>query len=284
MMKTHSTYIEDSLSNILHPLFIASRMWRYRGLIRQLTWRQVVVRYKGSFIGLGWAFIQPLLMLAVYTFVFSVVFKARWGVQPGETRMSFAVTLFMGLITYNLFSEMVSAAPSIILSNVNFVKKIVFPLDVLPLVHMLSVVVNSLFSLAILLIGVVLVNGGIPLTAFLLPLIWLPMCMLSLGLGYFLASLGVFIRDLNTAVRVIVMMFFFLTPIFYPITRVPPKFQMLIRCNPIAIFVENSRRVVVWGMMPQWSWLLAGCVFSLLVLLFGYVWFMKSKKAFGDVI
>lgn len=275
---------EDSLRNILNPFWIARRIWRYRELIRQLTWREVVMRYKGSFIGLGWAFIQPLLMLSVYTFVFSVVFKARWGVQSGESRISFALTLFMGIITFNLFAEMLNVAPNLILSKVNLVKKIVFPLDILPLVHFLSVVINSLFSLAILLIGILLVNGAIHWTALFLPLVWLPMWILSLGCGYFLSSLGVFVRDFNTAVRVITMMFFFLTPIFYPISAVPPELQVLIKCNPIAIFVENARRVVIWGMLPEWWWFLSGCLFSLIVLMLGYVWFMKSKKAFGDVI
>ena len=275
---------EDSLKNILNPVWIAGRIWRYRELIRQLTWREVIMRYKGSFIGLGWAFIQPLLMLAVYTFVFSVVFKARWGVQSGETRITFALTLFMGIITFNLFAEMLTAAPNLILSRVNLVKKIVFPLDVLPLVHFLSVVINSLFSLFVLLAGILLVYGALHWTALLLPLVWLPMWMLSLGCGYFLASLGVFVRDFNAVVRVITTMFFFLTPIFYPISAVPPRLQVIIKCNPIAIFVENARRVVVWGLIPEWWWLLGGGLFSLIILICGYIWFMKSKKAFGDVI
>lgn len=277
-------YEDDSIKDLINPFWIGRRIWLYRELIRQLTWREVVTRYKGSFMGLGWAFIEPLLMLSVYTFVFSVVFKARWGVQVQETRLSFAMTLFMGIITYNLFAEMATVAPGLILSRVNLVKKIVFPLDVLPLVNFLSVAINSLFSLAVLMAGLVIVNGTIPWTTIFLPMVWLPMGMLSLGFGYFLSSLGVFVRDINTAVRVIVMMFFFLTPIFYPITMVPQDFHLFIRLNPIAIFVENARRVVIWGMMPEWKWLAGASTFSLLFLVLGYIWFMKSKKAFGDVI
>ena len=277
-------YEDDSIKDLINPFWIGRRIWLYRELIRQLTWREVVTRYKGSFMGLGWAFIQPLLMLSVYTFVFSVVFKARWGVQVQETRLSFAMTLFMGIITYNLFAEMATVAPGLILSRVNLVKKIVFPLDVLPLVNSLSVAINSLFSLAVLMAGLVIVNGTIPWTTIFLPMVWLPMGMLSLGFGYFLSSLGVFVRDINTAVRVVVMIFFFLTPILYPITMVPQGFHLFIRLNPIAIFVENARRVVIWGMMPEWKWLAGASAFSLLFLVLGYIWFMKSKKAFGDVI
>ncbi len=275
---------EDSLKNILNPFWIVRRIWHYRELIRQLTRREVVMRFKGSFIGMGWAFIQPLLMLCVYTFVFSVVFKARWGVQADENRITFALTLFMGIITFNLFAEMLNAAPNLILSRVNMVKKIVFPLDIIPLVHFLSVLINSLFSLAILMIGILLMYGTIKWTVLFLPVVWLPMWMLSLGCGYFLSSLGVFVRDFNAAVRVITMMFFFLTPIFYPISAVPTELQMLIKLNPIAIFVENARRVAIWGMLPEWEWFLAGSIFSFIILILGYIWFMKSKKAFGDVL
>jgi len=275
---------EDSIRIIINPAWICRRLWRYRDLIRQLTWRDVILRYKGSFIGLGWSFIQPLLMLGVYTFVFSVVFRARWGVQSEETRITFALTLFMGIVTFNLFAEMLNAAPTLVLSRVNLVKKTVFPLDILPLVRFLSVCVNALFSLIILFIGVLLVYRSLHWTVLLLPLVWLPMMMFSLGVGYFLASLGVFVRDVNAAVRVITMMFFFLTPIFYPISAVPEKFRVLIRFNPIAIFVENARRVFIWGLCPEWRWLAGGYVFSLAVLVFGYVWFMKSKKTFSDVM
>ncbi len=274
----------DSLKTILNPVWIGRRFWVYRELIRQLTWREVVIHYKGSFLGVGWSFVQPLLMLCVYTFVFSVVFNARWGMRTEETRIAFALALFMGIVTFNLFAEMLNASPTIILRRVNLVKKIVFPLDVLPLVQFLSVLVNSLFSLAVLVAGVLLVYGSIPWTAVFLPLVWLPMMMLSLGCGYFMASLGVFVRDCSAVVRVLSMMLFFLSPIFYPISAVPPDFQIFIKLNPVAIFVENARRVFIWGMTPEWNWFIGGAVFSFFAMAAGYGWFMKSKKAFVDVI
>jgi lipopolysaccharide transport system permease protein len=243
-----------------------------------------VGRYKGSFIGMGWSFIQPLVMLCVYTFVFSVIFKARWGVGADEGKAAFALTLFMGLITFNVFAEVANSAPSLVLSNINYVKKVVFPLEILPLVRLLSALINAVFSLGVLFAGLLVINHFIHWTALLLPLIWLPMISFTLGCGYLLASLGVFVRDIGTAIGVLTTMLFFLTPVFYPINAVPEGLRIVFRINPLAIFVEDARRVVLWGQLPDWPWFFFGLVLSVAVLIFGFLWFMKSKKAFADVI
>jgi lipopolysaccharide transport system permease protein len=274
----------ESVSGFFNPVRIVAHLWKYRDLIRQLTWREVVGRYKGSFIGLGWSFIQPLIMLGVYTFVFSVIFKARWGVESGEGKAAFALALFMGLITFSIFSEVANSAPSLVLGNANYVKKVVFPLEILPLVRLFSALINAVFSLGVLFVGILIFNHFIHWTAFLLPLIWLPMLMFTLGCGYFLASLGVFVRDMGTVIGVLTTILFFLTPIFYPISAMPEQFRIFCRINPIAIFVEDARRVVLWGLFPDWSWFFFGMGLSVAVFIFGFVWFMKSKKAFADVI
>ena len=274
----------ESVAGFFNLLRIVMHLWQFRDLIRQLTWREVVDRYKGSFIGLGWSFIQPLVMLCVYTFVFSVIFKAKWGVGLDESRTAFALALFIGLITFSLFSEMVNSAPTLVLYNANYVKKVVFPLEVLPLVRFLSGLINALFNLTTLLAGIIIVHHSIHWTALLLPLVWLPIMMFSLGCGYFLASLGVFVRDAGAIVGILTTMIFFLTPIFYPISAVPERFRFILLINPIAIFVEDARRVVLWGMMPDWPWFFCGIVLSAVALILGFVWFMKSKKAFADVI
>jgi lipopolysaccharide transport system permease protein len=273
-----------SVRGFFNPVRIAVHLWKYRDLIRQLTWREVVGRYKGSYIGLGWSFIQPLIMLGVYTFVFSVIFKARWGVESDEGKAAFALALFMGLITFSIFSEVANSAPSLVLSNANYVKKVVFPLEILPFVRLFSALINAAFSLGVLFVGILIFNHFIHWTALLLPLIWLPMMMFTLGCGYFLASLGVFVRDMGTVIGVLTTIFFFLTPIFYPISAVPEQFRIFCRINPIAIFVEDARRVVLWGLFPDWPWFFFGMALSVAVLIFGFVWFMKSKKAFADVI
>jgi len=249
-----------------------------------LTWREVSGHYRGSFLGLGWSFIQPLLMLCIYTFVFSVVFQAKWGGDLNGGRASFALILFLGLIVFNVFSETVGSAPSLILGHVNYVKKVVFPLEIFPIVRVLSVTINSSFSLAILLVGVVLVYHSVHWTLILLPLVWLPLMTFSLGCAYFLAALGVFVRDVGTLVGTFVMMLFFLSPIFYPISAVPTNFRFFCRVNPIATFVEEARKVVLWGLLPDWPWFFWTFCLSLLVLVLGFVWFMKSKKAFSDVL
>jgi lipopolysaccharide transport system permease protein len=274
----------ERVGGFFNPVRIVAHLWKYRDLIRQLTWREVVGRYKGSFIGLGWSFIQPLVMLCVYTFVFSVIFKARWGVEAGEGKAAFALALFMGLITFSIFSEVANSAPSLVLGNANYVKKVVFPLEILPLVRLFSALINAVFSLGVLFAGILIINHFIHWTALLLPLIWLPMLMFTLGCGYFLASLGVFVRDIGTIIGVLTTMLFFLTPIFYPISAVPEAFRIVFRINPIAIFVEDARRVVLWGLSPDWPWFFFGMALSGAVLIFGFVWFMKSKKAFADVI
>ena len=273
-----------SVSGFVNPARIIAHLWKYRDLIRQLTWREVVGRYRGSFIGLGWSFIQPLIMLCVYTFVFSVIFKARWGVESDEGKAAFALALFMGLITFSIFSEAVNSAPSLVLGNANYVKKVVFPLEILPFVRLLSALINAVFSLGVLFVGILIFNHFIHWTALLLPLIWLPMMMFALGCGYFLASLGVFVRDMGTVIGVLTTILFFLTPIFYPISAVPEQFRIFCRINPIAIFVEDARRVVLWGLFPDWPWFFFSMALSVAVLIFGFVWFMKSKKAFADVI
>ncbi len=273
-----------SIRGFFNPVRIGTHLWQYRDLIRQLTWREVVGRYKGSFIGMGWSFIQPLVMLCVYTFVFSVIFKARWGVEADEGKAAFALTLFMGLITFNVFAEVANSAPSLVLENVNYVKKVVFPLEILPLVRLLSALINAVFSLAVLFAGLLVINHFIHWTALLLPLIWLPMVIFTLGCGYFLASLGVFVRDIGAAIGVLTTMFFFLTPVFYPINAVPEGLRIVFRINPLAIFVEDARRVVLWGRLPDWPWFFFGLVLSVAVLIFGFLWFMKSRKAFADVI
>ncbi len=282
----HTTAISprsDHTAQYFNPLRIAVHLWQFRDLIGQLAWREVMGRYKNSFLGFGYSLVIPLVMLAIYTFVFSVIFRAKWGMGVEEGRIDFAMALFMGLITFSIFAEVVNAAPLLILSNAGFVKKVVFPLETLVLVRFLSVMVHAVMSLVILFAGL-LVFRSIPATALLLPVVWAPLLLFSLGIGYFLASLGVFIRDLGVTVSIVVTMLFFLSPIFYPVQAVPEQFKVFCQVNPIAIFVEDARRVVLWGQTPHWLLFVAGLVLSLIVFVLGFVWFMKSKKTFADVV
>lgn len=268
----------------LNPVRVFLHLWRYRDIIRPMTRREIAGRYRGSWLGVGWSFLQPLLMLGVYTFVFSVVFEIRWGMSGEESRSAFAIALFMGLISFSIFAETVNAAPSAVLSNPNLVKRVVFPLEILPLVRLLGSFVQAFFSLAVLVLAMIAVFGTVPWTIVLLPLVWLPLGLFTLGIAYFLAAIGVFIRDTAALTSIFTTMLLFLSPIFYPLKAVPERFHFLYRLNPIAVFVEEARKVALWEALPDWGWLVASAVFSLAVLIFGFLWFMKSKNAFADVL
>ena len=274
----------DSARQYANPIKIAGNLWRHRELISQFTRREVVQRYKGSYLGLVWSFVTPLALLLVYTFVFSVIFQARWPGMDTNSHGEFALALFAGLLIYNVFSEVTIAAPRLIISNSNYVKKVVFPLEILVISILGSAVVHSLFSVVILLAGSLIVLGGIPWTIILFPLMYLPLLLLCLGLGWFFASLGVFIRDINHLLSVIVQMLFFLTPIFYPLEAIPFPYRYLIYLNPLTFIVNHFRRVALFGQMPDWSEFALMTLLTGLVCLLGYIWFMKSKKTFADVL
>ncbi|HEU5099941.1 MAG TPA: ABC transporter permease [Roseiflexaceae bacterium] len=283
-MTTVITARPESVLRYLNPYQMAHNLWRQRDLIRQFTRREVEGRYKGSYLGLFWSFVNPLILLLIYTFIFGVVFKARWPNAQTNSLSEFALTLFCGMIAFNIFSECVSRAPSLIVGVPSYVKKVVFPLEILPASLLGSAIFHALVSLVILLVANVIVIGTVQWTIVLLPLVALPLFFLSLGFSWFLASLGVFIRDVGYTVALIVQVLFLMTPIFYPIESLPEPLQSIIRLNPLSSIVENFRRVLLWGWMPSWTglglWLLA--TGALMVL--GYAWFMKTKKAFADVV
>lgn len=274
----------DRMFGFFNPVAVIRHLLQYRDLIGQFTRREVIGRYKGSCLGLMWAFIQPLIMLGVYTFVFSIIFEAKWGMSPEEGRLGFAMALFVGILTFNILGDVANAAPGLILGNANYVKKVIFPLEILPLVKLFGAVIHSLFGMAILVTGIFLSGLELKWTIFLLPVVWLPVMLFSLGWAYFLSSLAVFVRDVGQSVGLFVTMLFFLSPIFYPLKAVPESLRIYCRLNPVALFVEDARRVVLWGTYPDWPWFFAGLAISFGIFYMGFFWFMRSKKAFADVM
>lgn len=258
-------------------------IWRNRELIYQFTKREVISRYRGSYLGILWSFLNPFLMLIIYTFVFSVVFKARWGSGTG-TKTEYALILFSGIITFNLFAEVVTRSPSLILSNVNYVKKVVFPLEILPVVTVGSALVNAGISILILLSGLMVLLGVFHWTIIFLPIVLLPLVLFSLGLSWFLASLGVFLRDVGHIIGVVVQALMFLSPVFYPVSAIPVALQPIFYVNPISYVVEDMRRIMVWGQLPNWEWLILGTGISLTVTFLGLTWFQKTRGGFADVL
>lgn len=263
---------------------LAGSLWRNRQLIVQMTRREVAGRYRGSVMGLAWSFFNPVFMLTVYTFVFSVVFKSRWGVGGEESKIQFAVVLFVGMIMHGLFAEVLNRAPSLILGNVNYVKKVVFPLEVLPVISMGAALFHSLVSLGVLLIAFALFNGYLHWTVVLTPLVVLPLVIVTLGLAWMLASLGVFLRDVGQTIGIITTVMMFLTPIFYPITALPEEFRPWIMANPLTFIVEQAREVLIWGRTPDWIGLGIYTLAATVVAWAGYAWFQKTRKGFADVL
>lgn len=259
-------------------------LWHNRQLILQMTRREVVGRYKGSVMGLAWSFFNPVFMLAVYTFVFSVVFKSRWGVDTGESQGQFAVVLFVGMIVHGLFAEVLNRSPSLIISNVNYVKKVVFPLEILPVIAMGTALFHGLISVAVLLSAFALFNGYLPWTAVLAPLVLLPLVILTVGFAWMLASLGVFLRDVGQTIGIVTLVMMFLAPVFYPVTAVPEEFRSMIMVNPLTFIIEQARNVLVWGRMPDLTGLVVYLLVAAAVAWMGYVWFQKTRKGFADVL
>jgi lipopolysaccharide transport system permease protein len=266
------------------PVSLLRSLWRNRQLIAQMTKREVVGRYRGSVLGIAWSFFNPLLMLTIYTFVFSVVFKSRWGVNTDETKTQFAIVLFVGMIVHGLFAEVINRAPALITSNVNFVKKVVFPLDILPSIAIGAALFHSLVSLGVLMVAFVLFNGYLNWTAIFIPLVLLPLIILTLGFAWMLASLGVFLRDLGQTTGIITMIMLFFSPIFYPVTALPVKLRPWIMVNPLSFIIEQAREVLIWGHLPDWVGLGIYSLVALGVAWAGYAWFQKTRKGFADVL
>lgn len=263
---------------------ILQTVWVHRDLIWQMTRREVIGRYRGSAMGLAWSFLNPVFLLAVYTFVFSVVFKSKWGLHENESKTDFAIILFVGMIVYALFAECINRAPGLILANVNYVKKVIFPLEILPIVALGATLFHTLASLGVLIIAMVVLRDSVFWTVILFPLILLPLMFVTLGLSWFLASLGVYLRDVAQTTTILTSVLLFLSPVFYAVSALPPEFQSLLMLNPLTFIIEQSRAVLVWGKTPDWGGLAIYFAFSLAITWFGFWWFQKTRRGFADVL
>ncbi len=257
--------------------------WVNRKLVEQLVRRDFEARFRGSVLGLLWSLITPLSLLLVYTFVFSQVFKARWSADI-TSPAAFALVLFSGLIAFNIFSENFNAAPKMVLQNVSYIKKVVFPLEILPWVSLLSALVSAMISSYLLLLFYLLIVGIPPLTAFYVPIIVAPLCLCTLGTVWFISSLGVFLRDLQHGTGIVTTILMFLSPIFYPLSAVPEKVQKVIFLNPLTAIIEMIRGALFFNTAPGIIMLVGSFLFSWFVAAVGYWWFMRIKKGFADVV
>lgn len=266
------------------PVNMFTSLWHNRQLIWQMTRRDVAVRYRGSFMGVAWSFFTPMLMLFIYTFVFSVVFKSKWGVSAQESKADFAIILFVGMIVQGIFAEIINRAPGLIISNVNYVKKVVFPLEILPWVALGSALFYSLISVSVLLLAQLIINHSLVWTIVLYPLILLPLIFAVMGLSWLFAALGVYLRDIGQITGILTTVVMFLSPVFYPVSALPVKYQGLLWLNPLTLIIEESRKVLIFGTLPDWNSLGIAFLAGLVIASFGFWWFQKTRKGFADVL
>jgi lipopolysaccharide transport system permease protein len=262
-------------------------LWRYRDLVRQFTVREVMVRHKGTSLGLLWAVVQPLLVLAIYTFVFGFVFQNRWSHLRGPDWANFPLNFFAGYLIFGVFSDCVNRSPSLITEHPNLVRKVVFPLEILPLTCCGAGLVYFFISLALLIVVTFILTLSIPWTIVLFPLALVPLIMLSLGVSWLFASLGAFIRDFKQVVPVLTQLMFFVTPVFYDVSAIKEPYQQIIRLNPMTTIVQFGRKTLMWGQVPtgeDWASLGVVTALALAVMIGGYAWFAKSKRGLADVL
>ena len=254
----------------------------HRGLVRAMVRRELTNRYQGSVMGIAWAIVHPAVMIVIFTLIFSGIFGARFGGEGGH--LGFAVYLFCGLLPWIAFSEGVQRASVSLVENVNLVKRVVFPLEALPVNVALAALVQQLIGMAVLLAAAFALVGRLHATALLLPVLLLPQLLLTVGLGWLAASLGVFIRDVPQFSQLLLMTWMYLTPIFYPEQIIPARYRWLVEWNPMAPLIRSYRRILLEGRPPDWRGLAFTAAFALGCFVFGYWWFERTKKAFADVL
>lgn len=257
---------------------------RNRKLIFHMAKREVLGRYRGSVMGLAWSFFNPLLMLAVYTFFFSYVFKSRWGAGNESGRANFAIVLFVGLIIHNFFSECVNRAPTLINSNVSYVKRVVFPLEIFPWIAAGSAIFHALISVFVLLLLQLIISGGLYWTVLLFPIVVAPFILITLGFAWFLAATGVFVRDVSQTTGLITSVLLFVSPVFFPASALPAKVRPFVMLNPLTLIIEESRKVLLFGQTPNWEGLGVYLFVSMIFAWAGFWWFQKMRRGFADVL
>lgn len=233
-------------------------------------------------MGIGWAIIHPAVMIVIFTIIFSGIFGARFGNAPGH--LSFAVYLFCGMLPWIAFSEGVQRATNSLLDNINLVKRVVFPMEALPVNLALAAVITQLLGTIVLLVTHLLLARQLHVTVLLLPLLLIPQLMATVGLGWLMASLGVFLRDMPQINQLALLAWMYLTPIFFPENLIPPGYDWLIKYNPMAPLIRSYRRILLEGQMPDWRGLSFTLAFAVVCFVIGYWWFQRTKKAFADLL
>ena len=257
--------------------------WNNRDLIKVLAKREVESRYRGALMGNVWVFINPLIMLAINTMVFQFIFKAKWPNAP-ESDFAFSPLMFVGMIVHSFASEVLSRSSALILRNTNYVKKVTFPLDILPWITLESALAHALISFGILCLFLIVTSLSVAWTWLLLPFILLPFCLFLLGLSWVLAALGVYFRDLDQMMGLLLTALLFLSPVFYSLESSPEQLRPFLEMNPLTLIIEQSRLVLIHHQLPDLQALALYYVFAFSVFVLGFLVFNKLKRGFADVL
>lgn len=252
-------------------------------LLKQLVKKDITQRYQGSVLGILWSIIVPILMLVIYTIIFSEVFQARWDIDTSD-KYQFALVLFCGLSAFNMVSEVMNRATSLIASNTNYVKKVIFPLEILPVVTMCSALFNCIISFSILILAKLVIYHNVSKTLYMIVLAMIPLIILSVGLGLFISALSVYLKDVANVISVFVTVLMYLSPVFFPLSGVPERFRRFCEMNPMTYIIENFRNVVLYGEYLNLKFFVISCVVAIAFYFIGKTVFMRAKEGFADVL
>lgn len=258
--------------------------WRHFGLIRQFAAREVHARYRQSWLGTFWLVLTPLAMLGVYTLVFRHVMKVRWHGGLEEGNLSFALRIYAGLAVFNFFAECVNRAPNLVREQPHLVKKVVFPLEILAWINVASAMVGLFVSMGLFLVLGYWDKGVLPITVLALPVVWLPMIPLCVGLGWLISGIGTYIHDIGQLLGMVLSAMMFLSPIFFPMEALPEWIRSWMFLNPLALVITQTREVILLGVWPDWHALGIELILCVLVALLGAVFFRVSRRGFSDVV
>lgn len=266
------------------PFAFVSDLWRHRELLWQFTLRNVALRHKGSHLGLIWSVLNPLLMLALYVSVFGFIFKGKFNTNTPESHMDYGLAMFLSLTLFQLFAEVLGVAPSVIITNPNFVKKVVFPLEILPAANVGASLFHSLLSMGLVLIGVVTVGPGFSWGILWLPVILLPLLLLLLGIAWFVSAIGVFFRDVSQVIGFITIALMYASAVFFPSTILPPAAWAIMRFNPLLLAIEMARGAVMWHQPVNLTHLGYLSLVGFAACVIGHWCFRRISPAFADVL
>src|SRR5215510_12878 len=264
---------------VWQPLWQLPARW---DLILSLTKRELAARYRGSILGIVWALLTPIVMISIFTLIFSGIFKAKFGASTSQ--WDYALYLFCGLLPWNAFQESLQISASTIVSHANLVKRVIFPLETLPVSICLAAVINQLFGTVVLIVAILILRRELHATILFLPIALVPQLLATCGIAWLVASLGVFVRDIVQGIALVLMAWMYLTPIIYPESLVPANYRAAVNLNPFTPLVRNYRQLLLEGTGPDWSGLAYFSVFAAMTFILGYWWFARTRKNFADVI